>query len=127
MMLGVIFGLMSIGSLIFKNVRNILIKIIVAFSVFVSIVITVGVFDVSDVFKDSEPFLLTIDSLRENDHIVEKVGGNFRESLIVAGDLTENDAFFSFSIKGNGNKIKVYSHAEKKDDGGWQITKIEFE
>lgn len=122
----IISMILCLGLIGFMSIKNVFGRIILSFSVVVTIVTAIGVFEVSNILRNSEPYLLTIQSLKSNDLIVKRVGGDFKESLLVAGELSGGKSFFSFAIKGNGKRIKVYSTVEMDKDGDWEIIKMEY-
>jgi hypothetical protein len=124
LMLAIIFALIFVWSLFFYNFSNTIVRVIISFMAIFLCIMTIHFFKISNIFMTSEPYYLTINALKSNNNIQEVVGTDFEVGRFISGDLTATNAYFNFAIKGNKNKIIVYSRLQKMDDGTWEIIEL---
>lgn len=126
LMLAIIFALIFVWSLFFYNFSNIIVRVIISFIAIFLCIMTIHFFKISNIFMTSEPYYLTVNALKSNNNIQDVVGSNFELSKFISGDLTANNAYFNFAIKGNNKKFRIYSKAQKSDGGNWEIIELTF-
>ncbi|MCH7403868.1 cytochrome c oxidase assembly factor Coa1 family protein [Belliella kenyensis] len=126
LLFSIIFALIFIWAIIYITYSKIIVRLLISFVALLSCVMAIQFFHLSKVFKTSQPYLVTIEAIKENDEILNIVGSDFELNSIISGDLTADTAYFSFKLKGKNKTIRIYSNVKKYDNDKWNITKLSF-
>ena len=106
--------------------KKLLLFIIFGIVFFISILTTYFSNEIMNDFKQSEPYLLIIEKIRNNETAIYIENGQYEVSYLVGGNLNSEKASFHFKIyTPNRKKFVVYADLKKNKEELWEIVNFE--
>ena len=109
--------------------KQIILTVIIITAFFITFA-TMMFISVNSIFIKSTPYINVMQIVQNSEKVMESIGTNIEKSgfisgsISTSGDMTGN-ASFSFKIKGNMGKGRIYVQSIK-ENGVWEFTKIIF-
>ncbi len=118
-------GIVSYRKEFEKKMKKLILYVVLGIVFIVLVSTTYFVIKINEGFKKSEPYLLAIETIRQNKTNIPIINNDLEVSYLVGGSRNSNEAHFHFKIYSQDKTFVVYVDLKKDQNQTWKITDFE--